>query len=152
MLIGINNYRYHGGDLQPLRGAVPDVEEFQSYLQTYLAVPSEHIFVLTDSKATRAAIIKALRNLAEDDRIAKGDAILVYYAGHGTELNPPTNWEAGGRDSKIQAIVPYDCTVSPEDAQPEVPPIPDHFFEVLLSNIAETKGDNIVSGHLRTMR
>jgi hypothetical protein len=151
VLIGINNYQYHGGDLHPLRGAVPDVEEFQSYLQTYLAVPREHILVLTDSKATRAAIIKALHDLAEDGRIAKGDAILVYYAGHGTELKPPTNWEAGGRDSKIQAIVPYDCTISPKDFQPDVPPIPDHLLENLLSNIAETKGDNIVSCHLRNV-
>ncbi|KAF9477983.1 hypothetical protein BDN70DRAFT_836903 [Pholiota conissans] len=143
LLIGVNNYLCQGPELPPLRGAVPDVEEFRLYLTTYLSVPADHINILIDANATRTAILKALHDLSEDNRIEKGDAILVYYAGHGTELNAPENWEAGGPNAKIQAIVPYDCTFFGEIFEHKVPPIPDRVLEMILAVIAEKKGDNI---------
>ncbi len=73
-----------------------------------------------------------------------GDAILIYYAGHGAQFDPPQNHEAGGADSKIQAILPYDYGCADTENM-LIPPIFDYTLEKLLSYIAQKKGDNIVS-------
>lgn len=146
MLVGINKYQSSESDFPTLRGAVADAHGFQSYLENVLKIPRGQIVVLTDEDATRSAIIDALKGLCDDDRIDPGDPILVYYAGHGSEMDPPINWESGGPDAKIQAIVPYDCDVIIDiKSGQRVAPIPDRVLEVLLANIADKKGDNIVS-------
>ncbi|KAF9477980.1 hypothetical protein BDN70DRAFT_922211 [Pholiota conissans] len=129
LLIGINEYK--SVDIFPISGAVPDVMSFLSYLQKCLGVPSNQINVLINENATRSNIINALKGLKEDKRIDIGDAIFVYYAGHGTEIGR-------GRNERGQAIVPYDC-----DSLARVPPIPDYIMQTLLLEIAEEKGDNI---------
>lgn len=42
----------------------------------------------------------------DNSRIKPLDPILVHYAGHGSEVDPPSGWE--GTDSKAQCIVPQD--------------------------------------------
>ncbi|KAF9474964.1 hypothetical protein BDN70DRAFT_996743 [Pholiota conissans] len=144
VLIGINKYQAPDstGHVPNLHGAVPDAYGFQSYLENTLGVPRNQIVLIINEDATRDAIVKTLRNLAEDPRIARDDAILIYYAGHGTEIDPPPGWEVGGPEAKIQGIVPYDCDVCKTNGQ-RVAPIPDRTLEVLLFNIAEKKGNNI---------
>ncbi|KAF9474968.1 hypothetical protein BDN70DRAFT_936259 [Pholiota conissans] len=144
VLIGINSYQASNpaGQFPNLRGAVPDAYGFQSYLENVLGVPHNQIVLLINEDATRDAIVKTLRNLREDPRIDRDDAILIYYAGHGIEIDPPPGWEVGDPKAKIQAIVPYDCDIYKTNGQ-RVAPIPDRSLEVLLSKIAEKKGDNI---------
>ncbi|KAF9474967.1 hypothetical protein BDN70DRAFT_841612 [Pholiota conissans] len=143
VLIGINKYQASDstGKFTNLRGAVLDARKFQAYLENILGVPRNQIVLIINEDATRDAIVKTLRNLAEDPRIDRDDAILIYYAGHGTEIDPPPHWEVGDPKAKIQAIVPYDCDVYKNGQY--VAPIPDHSLEVLLSKIAEKKGNNI---------
>ncbi|KAF9477973.1 hypothetical protein BDN70DRAFT_74423 [Pholiota conissans] len=144
LLIGINDYKTSFGDLRPLRGAVPDTLRFQSYLEKRIGVPSNQISVLINEKATRSNIINALKSFRNDKRIDKGDAIFVYYAGHGTQIDPPKE-RRGATPQQIQAIVPYDCDSEGEGgkSRTRVPPIPDYVLEILLSKIVEEKGDNI---------
>ncbi|KAF9479227.1 hypothetical protein BDN70DRAFT_878993 [Pholiota conissans] len=143
LLIGINDYKISFGD-RPLRGAVPDTLRFQSYLEKHIGVPSNQINVLINEKATRNNIINALKSFRNDKRIDKGDAIFMYYAGHGTQIDPPKE-RRGATLQQIQAIVPYDCDSEVEGGKSEtrVPPIPDYMLEILLSKIVEEKGDNI---------
>ncbi|KAI0312157.1 hypothetical protein OF83DRAFT_1087200 [Amylostereum chailletii] len=96
---------------------------------------------LRDKTATRARIIDALTTLKTDVRIRNGDPIFIYYAGHGTTAPTPERWEAGGADSEIQLIVPYDCHT--EVAGKVVQAIPDRTIGVLLQQLADEKGDNI---------
>jgi uncharacterized caspase-like protein len=143
VLVGINKYQSSEINFPTLRGAVADAHGFQSYLENVIGIPSTQIVVLTDEKATRSAMIGALKDLRDDDRIDPGDAILVYYAGYGTEVEPPINWESDGQAMK--AIVPYDCDVIIDTKSCQrVAPIPDRVLEVLFANIADKKGDNIV--------
>jgi hypothetical protein len=146
LLIGINSYKTAHLDFPRLRGAVRDALDFKQYLNIRLRVPSNQIVLLTDESATRFNIIRALNGLMEDKRIIRDDPILVYYAGHGAEIDPP-KYREHETGLKIQSIVPYDCDVYDEWGE-GVPPIPDYVLGILLSKIADMKGNNIVSYYI----
>ena len=120
---------------------MPDALSVKQYLEEYLEVPSDQIVLLINQDATRSAIVTAIASLANNPLIAPGNPILIFYAGHGTEITAPEKWECGSPDRQIQAIVPYDCSPSGCD----VLPIPDRSLNALLYEVAEKKGDNIVS-------
>ncbi|QRV99637.1 ICE-like protease (caspase) p20 domain protein [Ceratobasidium sp. AG-Ba] len=135
LIIGIDTYAVG----RPLKGAVWDGKSVTKYLRNKL-VPPEHITEIYNEQATRNAIIKGFNNLAMDKRIKKGDAILIFYAGHGCELEAPPGWETDG--AKVQGIVP--CDVTPPAARSKtVHAIPDYTIATLLNRIAANKGDNI---------
>jgi hypothetical protein len=109
----------------------------QYYLQNYLGVPSSQIRNLRNNEATRAAIINGIKAFSANDDIKVGDPIVIYYAGHGGWAKTPKGWE--GRGTKIQLLVPWDCSnIEPTNG------ISDRTLGVLLSRLASKKGDNIV--------
>jgi len=133
LIIGINHY----DNARPLRGATTDALSIKKYLEDSLKVPSGQIHTLLDKSASRAAIIKAFLGLRDDGRIAEGEPIFIYFAGHGSEIASPEG-EVG---SKLQALLPQDYCVMDEKY---VPAIPDRTIGALIAQIAEKKGDNIV--------
>ncbi|KAF8148655.1 hypothetical protein B0H34DRAFT_736447 [Crassisporium funariophilum] len=136
LIIGINFYE----NVRSLRGAVPDALAFKEYLETNLNVPTSHIHTLLNRAASRSAIIESFIRLKEDSRIDKDDPILIFYAGHGSEVPAPLGWESGSDSAKIQLLVPQDyCSAKGR----EIPGIPDRTIGALLNNIAEVKGNNI---------
>jgi hypothetical protein len=139
VVCGINDYESR--DFSRLRGAVADAAEVMDLLVTNYQVPRDQIRFLTNKGASRSGIISALDGLSTDPLIRRGDPILFYFAGHGSEIPPPEGWECGGPGSKIQVLVPHDyCS----DAGHEIPGIPDRTIGFLLDKIAHRKGDNIV--------
>ena len=143
MVIGID--RYKSKDIRPLRGAVADARAFAAYLENQLSVPQDHIIILENKSATRAAILEKFGSLANDPRIRPGDPIVIFYAGHGSEAAAPPGWEAGGRNANIQVTMPYD--VYCQSRGKVVDPIPDRTLGALLAAISRNKGNNIVSFH-----
>ncbi|KAF8970606.1 hypothetical protein BDZ97DRAFT_1790093 [Flammula alnicola] len=140
LIIGINSYK--SKEFSDLYGAVPDARLFEDYLKTDLKVPSNQICVLLDQAASRKAIIEAFIALKNDERIKKGDPILIFFAGHGGELQPSDDWASRGLGITMQMLVPQDyCSKSLESKS--VPGIPDRTIAALLQGIAEKKGDNI---------
>jgi Caspase domain len=131
LIIGINYY----DNLWSLRGAAADALAVKSYLENSLRVPSGQIHMLLNKSASRAAIIRAFFNLRDDGRIEEGDPILIYYTGHGGQIASPEG-EVG---SKLQALLPQDY------CERLVPPILNRTIGALIAQIAEKKGDNIVS-------
>lgn len=129
-MIGIDEYDHQ----VPLYGAVADAEVFKSFLQDHLNVPANQIKLLKNKEASRNGIIDALKELKGDKCIRKGDAIVVFYAGHGTEIDDP----ATGPGIKVQAIIPQDCNGQ------DIHPICDWAFGDLIGDIYRAKGDNIV--------
>jgi hypothetical protein len=121
----------------PLQGAVADANDMKKYLQETLGVSERCIRILLDHQATRNKIIDAFRDIRNDRRIRSGDPILIFYAGHGTELYPPTTW---GKD-KIQGLLPHDYK------QRRTYPIPDRTIGALIEDIAREKGNNIASDY-----
>ena len=134
LIIGIDAYP----SLPKLNGAVNDAKDVEGFLKSNLDVPEDRILHLHDAEATREKIINAFEQLSMENKILMDDPILIYYAGHGTLLTPPKNWEAGGPRRKIQAICPYDY------AQGKIPAIPDRTIGGLLDLICKEKGNNIV--------
>jgi Caspase domain len=125
----------------PLKGAVDDALAVKQYLEDRLGVPESQIRLLRDAEATRAAIIQEFNDLAADQRIHRGDPILVYYAGHGGEADAPKDWAA--RNGKIQMLIPHDFRIEVDGQKTFGIPIR-RTIGALLSRVAEKQGDNIV--------
>ena len=92
---------------------------------------------LLNSNASRAAIIRELQNLARNPSILPGDGIIIYFAGHGTEVLKER--QGNGDSPRVQAILSQDANMD------DVHPIPDFTLGFLIAAIHEAKGDNIVS-------
>ncbi|KAF8548558.1 hypothetical protein OG21DRAFT_1422872 [Imleria badia] len=133
LIIGIDDYINCG----KLRGAVADAKAMKEYLEQDLLVPGDHIRTLFDHDATRDAIIRAFKDLRNDERIENGNPIVIFYAGHGGELPSPASWTWWEPKSKIQCLLPQDYDTS------RIPPIPDRAVGALIEDIAKAKGDNI---------
>ncbi|KAH7337210.1 caspase domain-containing protein [Rhizoctonia solani] len=133
LIIGINKYTAN----THLCAAVPDALAFKSYLLDDLLVPEEQITILLDEQAKRADIIKAFQSLAKPDNgIEHGNPIIIYYAGHGSEIAPPPDWEAD--EPKVQCIIPQDT-----NTVDGVIVIPAFTIGALVHRISQEKGDNI---------
>ncbi|PPQ97869.1 hypothetical protein CVT26_013038 [Gymnopilus dilepis] len=139
LIIGID--RYQAKQIQSLRGAVADARAVRSYLVDSLNTPEDHIVVLENQSASRAAILEELRRLANNSDIRPGDPILIYFAGHGSQATAPHGWDAGGLYGYIQLILPYDSYCGPKGQ--ETQPIADRTLGACLDNIAAGKGNNI---------
>lgn len=124
--------------LPKLAGAVNDAKAVEEFLKSRINVPPDRIRVLLDLDASREGILNAFRQLSEDKKITTGDPILIYYAGHGTQMKVPLGWEAGGPGRKIQGICPCDYKTKYVSA------IPDRTIGGFLDLICENKGNNIV--------
>lgn len=135
-----------------------------NFLRTILGVPDFNIIRLLDYEATLTGITKALISLAEDARIEQGDAIVIFYAGHGAEALPPVDMDSNGK--RMQLLAPYDFDIKQTSVTPDTEDgerCGDTTFNVvknglldiqlsgLLKDIADAKGDNIVSALVQFM-
>ena len=120
-------------------GAVADADSIDNYLRKDLNVPSDQICNLRNQQATRKEIIEALKGIANNDSIQRGDPILIYYAGHGGLTKAPVGWETESKE--IQMLIPQDHN---DIEGPKVYGIPDQTIGALINDVAEAKGDNIV--------
>lgn len=103
LLVGINDYKYSDA-ISPLAGSVNDVEDMREVLIGKFDFPPENIQVLTNSQATHAGVIDAIKN----HLIAKaqpGDIALFQYSGHGAQEPDKSGKMISALDG---TIVPYD--------------------------------------------
>jgi hypothetical protein len=130
LIIGVNKYmnpKHH------LDGAVGDARAVEEYLRR--TFPTSQIQALYDEQATRQAIIDGLRGLMNNPEIKRRDPILIFYAGHGGETMPPSDWDTHGQ--KIQMLMP-------QNFNDDETFITDIGFARLLEELASKKGDNVV--------
>jgi hypothetical protein len=115
LLIGINDYsaapapglrdsRVPARDWTNLDGAVNDVRLMREILVARHGFASADIVTLTDQEATRAAILKAIDSVL-GSKARKGDVLLFYYSGHGSQVRNSLSAEA---DKLDESIVPAD--------------------------------------------
>lgn len=100
LLIGVNRYRIPGADL---RGCVNDVNNLAGVLVEFYGFKKADIAILTDQKATQAAMQKGIRALVSGGR--KGDVLLLHYSGHGANVPDKNGDEADNRD---EILCPHD--------------------------------------------
>lgn len=104
-LVGINDYSPAGPGGPDLRGCVNDVKDMAHSLYALGVIPAQprSMRILTDERATRAAILGGLKWLV--DGAKKGDTLVFYYSGHGSQVVDVNGDEI---DHKDETICPHD--------------------------------------------
>lgn len=140
LIIGINTYPDES--LGNLSCAVNDAQAFSEFLKSQLHVSPTNIHLLFDEHATHDGIIDGFRqHLTCNPRIAFGDPIVFYYAGHGSQYLSPPSWNTD--DGQFEAICPTDRgTVDPKTGA-TITDIGDHTLGNLLLELSKAKGDNV---------
>jgi metacaspase-1 len=104
-LIGINDYAPVGPGGPDLRGCVNDVRDVAHTLNALGIVPAvpASMRIVTDARATRAVILDGLKWLITG--VKKGDVLVFYYSGHGSQVA-----DVGGEeiDMRDETICPHD--------------------------------------------
>ncbi|KAI0786679.1 hypothetical protein C8Q75DRAFT_808204 [Abortiporus biennis] len=139
LIIGINNYK--SGNIWDLETCVDDANNIKHWLTHDLHVPRDQVKLLLNKQATKLAIEDAIMgHLVNNPDIEKGDAIFIYFAGHGSTIHAPKGWfNDGHRD--VEVLCPYDHdTKNPEG---RVAGISDRSLAEMLKDLFETKGGNI---------
>jgi len=105
LLVGVNDYAPIGAGGPDLRGCVNDVKDMANTLNVLGIVPAApaNMRILTDARATRASILSGLAWLVTGAK--KGDTLVFYYSGHGTQVADVGRDEI---DKKDEAICPHD--------------------------------------------
>lgn len=105
VLVGINDYSPVGNGGPDLRGCVNDVRDMANTLNVLHIVPAmpASMRILTDARATRGAILENLRWLLTGAK--RGDVLVFYYSGHGSQMVDTGGDEPDRRD---ETICPHD--------------------------------------------
>lgn len=105
LLVGINDYAPCGAGGPDLNGCVNDVRDMATTLRDLGIVPAlpANMHIITDCRATRAAILNELGWLVNGAK--KGDLLVFYYSGHGSQMPDMTGEEM---DRKDETICPHD--------------------------------------------
>ena len=96
VLIGINTYTFFNA----LDGCVNDARSMDELLRTQFGFESTRL--LLDTDATRDNILGAFNQLVAEAQA--DDAVLVYYAGHGSQIRDREGDEPSGFDSTLLPI------------------------------------------------
>lgn len=109
LLVGINDYAPAGAGGPDLRGCVNDVRDMANTLSALGIVPAipASMRILTDSRATKAAILNGLGWLIAG--AARGDVLIFHYSGHGSQVVDTSGDEPDGRD---ETICPHDFSTA----------------------------------------
>ena len=123
LLVGIDDYSAshlsRSGEPNPvpdrdypnLGGAVNDVRGMAEMLVHLYGFEPADVVTLTDQQATRAAILQALETHLLKPA-AKGDVLLFYYSGHGSQV---ANSRSDEPDKLDESIVPSDSRLGAPD-------------------------------------
>ncbi|KAJ7291288.1 hypothetical protein C8J57DRAFT_1587151 [Mycena rebaudengoi] len=138
LIIGIDQYK--AGAVWNLESCVDDAQKVQRWLRKDLRVPKEQICMLLDEHATKDNIEQSfLRHLVNNDDIKRGDAIIIYFSGHGSTIAAPPDWfHKGSVSGTAEVLCSYDF------GQRGVAGISDRSLHSMLTELSAAKGDNIV--------
>jgi hypothetical protein len=141
LVIGINKYRDSGKDLRT-SGCVADADDMYQYLTETRGMLPDSIMRLNDEAATRAKILEGIRAL-RDSNAPRGDPIIIFWAGLSALGRAPPGWNTSSLDGKIQMLIPHDFDLKGKDEGTSG--LLDYQFNRELAELAEKRGDNIVS-------
>jgi hypothetical protein len=140
LIIGIDKYK--SDEIRDLKGCKGDAQSVVDFLSHKFHIRSSHFLRLADERATRSAIIDGFQNhLINNSNIEHGDAIVIFYAGHGSRAFAPQGWIADNK--KVETVCPHDERTIGRDGK-EIFGIPDRTIGGLLRKLSFLKGDNIV--------
>ncbi|TFY62647.1 hypothetical protein EVJ58_g3735 [Rhodofomes roseus] len=138
-IIGVDKYK--SGRIWNLESCVDDAKSIKHWLTRDLHVPRDQICLLLDSDATKRRIEeKFTGHLINNPAIEPGDAILIYFAGHGSRVRSPAGWYQHGL-GEVEVLCPYDHDT--RAAEGRVAGISDRSLHAMIEDLCRTKGDNI---------
>jgi hypothetical protein len=109
LLIGINDYpQGKTPSITPLSGCINDVHLLQNLLQYRYGFAPSDIQTLTNTQATRTAILTQIRRLI--DIATPDDIVVIAFSGHGSILQDPNPLQTDDA-STTTGILPYDYQV-----------------------------------------
>lgn len=120
VLIGLNVYAKQKG----LNGCINDVDDFYNHLTKANAVDASNIVKLLDAAATKAAIIKSLKDMV--GKLKGGDRAWIHFSCHGVQLPTTDVNEPDGLD---EVLCPYEFDWTPETS------ITDNELVQILANV-----------------
>lgn len=101
LIIGISDYENFGDEVGgDLPGAVNDATGMRDVLVARWGFRDDQIRLLLDGEATRAGIVRALSEWLPA-QAKPGDLVLVYFAGHGSQMWDTSGDEPDGLDETI---------------------------------------------------
>ena len=103
LCVGINRFRNYPS--AALNGCVNDANAMKTLLAGRFGFSPANITTLTDSKATKAAIMRELRKMAEGAAAGNDDHLVFSFSSHGTQV-PDTGGDEP--DKYDDAFCPYD--------------------------------------------
>ena len=101
LLIGVN-YRGADPNIPPLDGAVADAEGLYRLMTGPLGIPQEQIRILTETHATRGAILSQIQEWLVAGT-APGDDVFLMFAGHGVQVPNPLGDQAADPDKRQES-------------------------------------------------
>ncbi|CAL1706496.1 unnamed protein product [Somion occarium] len=139
LVIGLDKYK--SGNIWDLETCVNDAHSIKRWLTHDLHVPREQVCLLTDKQATQRNIEdNFMSHLVNNAAIEHGDAILVYFAGHGSSLRAPRGW-FGHNSKTVEILCPYDHDTKCPAGR--IAGISDRSLNAMMRDLAAAKGDNI---------
>lgn len=143
LIIGIDYYKT--GNIWNLHSCVHDARRIYSWLADELNVPEDQICMLLDDQATKQNIEdRFMSHLVNNRSIEKGDAILVYFAGHGSTIPAPEGWfqpNRGQQRNDVEVLCTHDYEMKAMHGR--IAGISDKSMRAMLSELSQAKGDNI---------
>jgi hypothetical protein len=145
LIIGIDSYK--SGSIWNLESATSDAKSIKHWLVHHLGVPRHQIRTLLDSEATTTNIQDAFTShLLDNPAIVRGDAILIYWAGHGSSLLAPRSLSGSSSArgySHIDVLVTYDHDTKNPAGSGRISGISDRCMYSMMRTLSAAKGDNI---------
>ena len=103
LCVGINQYKNYPDSA--LQGCVNDVVDMTDVLKKHLAFTDKDIVKLTDAQATKANIMKNLKEMVDGAKAGKYAYLVFSQSGHGTQV-PDTSGDEPDRSD--EAFCPHD--------------------------------------------
>ncbi|KAI0315701.1 hypothetical protein OF83DRAFT_331578 [Amylostereum chailletii] len=139
LVIGIDQYK--SSQIWNLYSCVDDALNIKRWLVDGLHVPRDHVRVLLDDKASKRSIEDAfMSHLVSNPAIEPGDAIILYFAGHGSSVIAPDDW-CNSHPRHVDMLCTYDHDTRGKEGR--VSGITDWSMHAMLGELSEVKGDNI---------
>ncbi len=111
--VGINKFANY--PQFALNGCVNDAADMAALCKQVLGFKASEVTVLTDAKATKAAIMAALGSAVKDAKAGNISSLLFAWSSHGTQMTDTSGDEPDGKD---EAFVPYDIAEKAGDWDP----------------------------------
>ena len=97
VVVGINVFKNFPD--QTLAGCINDAEDVLAYLTERLGVTPSDITPLFDERATKAAVVQAVRDMIASS--SPGDHLLLHFSGHGAQIASSDVAEPDGLDEVL---------------------------------------------------